>query len=135
MTSVTDTSELDPLASLVEVLEEVGLVLILDIVHEGVALVGSDGLVVGGGRDLVEEDGAPDVSILHIVESFVAFADEHVQLGWVSHLALLSPVSGELKLGLLWVCELTAACKIDKEWHVPAVLPEESQTLEVSLCD
>ena len=83
--------------------------------------------------NLVEENASPDVSILHVVEPVVAAAHELVNFPRVTRFVVLSPVSGELELGLFRRAVLAEACEVNYERHVATVPAEESQALEVSL--
>ena len=102
----------DTFTTLVKVFQEVALVLVLDFVVVGEALVASiDSLA--NRCDLVEEDGSPDIAILHVIEAIVASCNEAVNGPRVPHLVMLSPVAGELQLRLLWIAVLAEAIQVD----------------------
>ena len=83
------------------------------------------------GRDLVQNDTAPHVALLHIVEPFISTGYE-VDDGFdVTHLTMLSPVAGQLQFRQLGVGVLPVAEVVNDEGHVSAVLSEETQALEV----
>ena len=83
--------------------------------------------------DLVKEDRSPDVTILHVVKAIVTASDEAIDSPWVSDFTVLTPVSRELKLGLLGVAVLAKTVQVDQERHVATVSSEKSHALKVSL--
>ena len=83
--------------------------------------------------DLVKENRSPDVTILHVVKAIVTASDEAIDSPWVSDFTVLTPVSRELKLGLLGVAVLAKTVQVDQERHVATVSSEKSHALEVSL--
>ena len=87
------------------------------------------------GCDLVEDEAAPDVLLLNVVESLVALGHEVVDGHDVARLAVLSPVACQLQLGHFGVGVPPVPVHSDDEGHVSAPLPEETQTLEVRLDD
>ena len=88
-------SVLDTLATFVEVFEELALVLVLDVVAVGETLVACIHSLPHW-ADLVEKNRAPDVTVLHIVESIVAASDELINDIGISHFVMLAPVSRQL---------------------------------------
>ena len=123
-------SEVWPVLSLVEVLKEFALALELDFIVVAEPLVLRH-VAPSVRRQLVEDDATPDVSILHVVQTFVARAHKHVNVMNVTHLHLRSPVGGHLHLRCLGGRVPLHAVKADEERHIAAVLSEEAHTLEV----
>jgi len=115
----------------VEVLEEGGFIFVL------LFLVGGEALIAlyhsfGDGGNMVENLCAPDVSLLDVVETFVASTHELIDLLRVTNFVALSPVVRQLQLSLGGVSVPSQTIQVNNERHVPAVLSEESHTLEVS---
>ena len=82
-------------------------------------------------HDLIKENTAPNISVLHAVETIVAAGNETIDLPRVSHFVMLTPVPGKLKLGLLGGAEFAKTIEIDNEWHVSTVFPEKSKTMSL----
>ena len=78
---------------------------------------------------------APDVTLLDVIESFVSGAHKLVNVFWVAHTVVLSPVLGELQLCFLWGSVATESMPVHDERHVAAVFTEETQALHVGLDD
>ena len=127
-------SDLRPVASLVEVLQEAAFVFVFDLLVVRVSLVSLYSAATDG-CDLVEDEAAPDVLLLNVVESLVALGHEVVDGHDVARLAVLSPVACQLQLGHFGVGVPPVPVHSDDEGHVSAPLPEETQTLEVRLDD
>ncbi len=79
--------------------------------------------------------GAPDISLLNVIQSFVACADELIQVFGISDSIVRSPIVGKLEFGLLGGGIATETVPVDNEGHIAAVLAEETQTLHVGLHD
>ena len=129
---MTSCSVLDALATLIEIFEEAGLVLVLDFLMVREAFVTCIGSWTNW-ADLVKENASPDVSILHVVEALVALGHELVNAPRVAHLVVLAPVAGELELGLLGRAVLAEAAQVHHEGHVAAVATEQTHALQVGL--
>ena len=121
-------------ATLVEALKEGGLVLVAHFLVIGETLELRN--VCSGHRsNLVENLSAPNVTLLDVIKPFVASTNEIINIFWVTHAVVLSPVLSELKLCLLWGGVATETVPVDNERHVAAVLAEKTQTFHVSLYD
>ena len=123
---------MDTFSTLVELLQEVTLTLVFDFFVVGEAFIASIDALTNW-HDLIKENTAPNISVLHAVETIVATGNEAIDLPRVSHFVMLTPVPGKLKLGLLGGSEFAKTIEIDNEWHVSTVFPEKSKTLHVRL--
>ena len=120
------------LSALVETFEEIALSLIFLFVHLGetVTIVNE---VSSNWSELIEDVTTPNITLLNIIESLISSAGKLIDVMSVAVLVVLSPVSGKIKFGLLWVSVSPVAGPIDDKWHISAPFPEASQTLEVGL--
>ena len=83
-------------------------------------------MLTGDRRDLVEDVSAPDVSVLYAIQSFIAGTSKLINCRNISYFIVLSPLSCQVKFGLIWVHEPPIAGPVDNEWHVPAPLSEQA---------
>ena len=83
--------------------------------------------------DLVEDSPAPDVSILHVVKTFVAGPHKVVDVDNAANLVLRSPVGCNLHLSSLRIRVLLHTVESNQEGHVAAVLAVETHALYVCL--
>ena len=83
--------------------------------------------------NLVENNTAPDVSVLHIVKTFVARPHKVVDAVDVANLVLRSPVSSNLHLSSFRISVLLHAIETYQEGHIAAVLAVKTHALHVSL--
>ena len=116
------------IAALVEGLEEVGLSLEHNFVMEIVPVVAGDVLtaVSSLGGELIGDVGTPDISILHIVKTLVAFLAEGVDALDVPHFVVLHPVLSKLEFGLVGSGVFAHAVVSDNPRHKSAVLTEQA---------
>ena len=116
--------------SCVEIFQEVTLFLVNNLLAVGESFI-SLNHASAHWSDLVKNDRSPNVTLLDIVESFISTCDEVIDCLDISHLTMLSPVASELQFGQLRVGVLPVAQEVNDERHVSAILPEETQALEV----
>ena len=116
--------------SCVEILQEVTLFLVKHLFAIGESFIPLNHASAHWG-DLVKNDTSPNVTLLDIVESFVATRHEVIDCLDISYLHMHSPVTCELQLRQLRVGVLPVAQVINDERHVSAILSEETQALEV----
>ena len=90
-------------------------------------------MISGNWRNLVQDVATPHITLLDIVESFVTELGEMINSIDVLDFIVLSPVICQVELSLLRACVSPVPGVVDYEWHVSAPLPEQSETLEVSL--
>ena len=88
-------SDLRPVASLVKALQEAAFVFVFDLLVVRVSLVSLYSTATLR-CDLIEDEATPDVLLLNVVESLVAFGYEVVDGHDVARLAMLSPVACQL---------------------------------------
>ena len=118
----------------VEIFKESGFLSILEIVKRAKSFVSLDSASANR-SDLIQNYWAPNISILHRIESFVASTHKHINvINWADFI-ILAPVVCKLHFCLLWVSVSTIAKVVDYKWHVAAVLSKETQWLHVSFND
>ena len=74
--------------------------------------------------DLIKYDAAPNVSLLDVVQSFIASGYEVIDGLNVAYLTMLSPVASKLKFSHLRICVLSVAEEVNDERHVSAIFSE-----------
>lgn len=79
------------------------------------------------GCDLVQDKAAPDITILHGVETIIAGTHELIKSIDIANFIILAPVLGELQLGLLWVSVLMVSKVVNDKGHVSAPLSKQTQ--------
>ena len=87
----------------------------------------------GLGGDLVQDLGAPDITLMNVIKSLVTLADELVDLSGVTDLVVLAPVIGKVKFGEFRSRIFAHAVVANNEGHHSAILAEKSHRLEVGL--
>lgn len=123
-------SKVWPLSALVKAFQEVGFPCELSFFKSAEPLVALHGAACLW-CDLIQNDRAPHVTLLNVVEAFVACPHETVNLSYVTHFVMLAPVLGEVEFGHLGVCILRVALPANHKRHVSTVLAEQTQRLEV----
>ena len=116
----------------IETFEELALLFIFFLVHHG-ETVATINVVSSDWGKLIEDVTTPNITLLNIIKSLISSTGKHIDVVWVAVFVLLSPVSSEIKFGLIWVSISLVAGPIDNKWHISAPLSEASQTLEVGL--
>ena len=120
------------LASHVEIFKEVTLVFIYDLVAIRETFIPLNHVSTDW-RDVIENDAAPNVSLLDVVQPLIATSYEVIDGLHIAYLTMLSPVACKLKFCQLRIGVLSVAEEVYDERHVSAILSEEAKTLEVSL--
>lgn len=110
---------------LIEILEECGFVLELNLIMIWESLVLLD-ICPADWSNGIKNGWPPDVSLLNIIESFVASSDKVVNVLYISHSTVGSPIGGNLELSLLWGTVLSETLPVYDERHVATILSEES---------
>ena len=83
--------------------------------------------------NLIQQVASPDISILDVIESFIASSHEAIDGPWVSDFVLLAEVASHWQLSLIGVLVLAKTGEIDNEGHVAAVATEKPHWLEMGL--
>ena len=83
--------------------------------------------------DFIKNIPTPNVSLLDVIESFVACTSEHVNSSNISDFVVLSPMLSQIELGLLWGCKPSEAIPVNYKGHVPAPLAEQPERFEMCL--
>ena len=83
--------------------------------------------VLGG--NLVKDVSSPDITLLDVIQALVAPGGEHIDGLDVTNFIVISPVIGQLGLGLLGSGEPLVPGVSHDEGHVSAPLSVGSQTL------
>lgn len=120
-------------STLVEGLEEVGLTFEDNFIVEIITMITGDVLtaVATLRSKHISNVGTPNISILHVVETFVALLAERVDALNISHFVVLDPVVSELELGLVRSSVFAHSVVSDDPWHESAVLTEQAEGLEM----
>ena len=78
------------------------------------------------GSNLIENVSTPDITVLHIVKTLVAFLAESINALDVSHFVVLDPVLSQLELSLVGGGVFAHTVESDNPRHESTVLTEQA---------
>ena len=115
-------------STLVEGLEEVGLTFEDNFIVEIITMITGDVLtaVATLRSKHISNVGTPNISILHVVETFVALLAERVDALNISHFVVLDPVLSQLELSLVGGGVFAHTVESDNPRHESTVLTEQA---------